>query len=311
MPLYFLTEQDRRLIQSLLEEKRRASKSQARAAAETLWRDAQAPEVYIAKPVSEDGIPGLTPAAGTGSGDFAEPGEGPCDIYQILQGPAQTGTGDAPQLHPVGIHEKTVYNLQSGALPQDWMPVWKTKFGKWLGLGTPEAEIILWELTSGMTYPSTPYQAAYCTAKPVLFDSDTGTYQVDEGASNTVLYHTTTFRSTEAESIGRPVGVPAFHTCDWVNAFKSADSERWEIISRPHGIWRFRLKTELTLLSTMAQGWLCDGSFTETSFYFNVHDPMKVWQGSPNAEEPGDPGYAFFMPDSGTWDILLMKCPTP
>lgn len=104
--------------------------------------DHQSPEVYIAKPQSEDGIPGLTRGEGSNP-DKA--GEGLCDIYRILK----NGSGD-PEIIAIEALEKTVYNLSEDATDQDWLPIHRDKFGNWLttppgsggGLMRIRAEII-------------------------------------------------------------------------------------------------------------------------------------------------------------------------
>jgi hypothetical protein len=96
--------------------------------------DHQAPETYIAKPQTVDGIPKLLPSgSGTGtdvSGSaYDEPGKADCDIYQILI----DGTTGDPELHLIGLN-LTVYNITESDLDQAWIVVTRTKFGKWVAV---------------------------------------------------------------------------------------------------------------------------------------------------------------------------------
>lgn len=134
------SQSDRALLQELLDERRvRRGNVPNRPPTEQTWaegEDHQAPEVYIARPQTSDGIPRLLPTDGsTGTGTdisgslFDEPGKAECDIYQIVDNDT---TGD-PELHNIGLTE-FVHNLSEGDLSQDWIPVARTKFGKWVAL---------------------------------------------------------------------------------------------------------------------------------------------------------------------------------
>lgn len=135
---WIASQDDRAIIQELVDERRvRRGNVPNRTTTEHTWsegEDHQAPEVYIAKPQTSAGIPPLLPTDGTtGTGTdisgslFDEPGKAECDIYQIVDNPT---TGD-PELHNIGLTE-FVHNISLGNLPQDWIPVSRTKFGKWM-----------------------------------------------------------------------------------------------------------------------------------------------------------------------------------
>ena len=104
--------------------------------------DHQAPEVYVAKPQTDAGIPKLLPS-GTGTGtdvsgsSYDEPGVAECDIYQIL---VDATSGD-PELHVIGLN-LNVHNLSASDLEQGWITVIRTKFGKWVAVTADSGETI-------------------------------------------------------------------------------------------------------------------------------------------------------------------------
>lgn len=86
--------------------------------------DHQAPEVYIARPQTAEGIPGLIRGTDPDP-DIA--GVATCDIYRIL-------LNSMGQAEIVGILEldREVYNLSEDSIGQDWIIVHRDKFGYWL-----------------------------------------------------------------------------------------------------------------------------------------------------------------------------------
>jgi len=81
--------------------------------------DPTAPEVYVVKPQSASGIPGLD--------NDDEPGSDTCDIYKL-------DDSDPPALVAVDGFEKKVYNLSESDIDQDWLLAVRTKYGKWIAL---------------------------------------------------------------------------------------------------------------------------------------------------------------------------------
>lgn len=136
------SDQDRKIIQDLIDKhKGQLGNTPSRPPTERSWDEAedhQAPEVYVAKPQTSAGIPKLLATDGTtGTGTdisgslFDEPGKAECDIYKIL---VDSVSGD-PELHSMGL-TKTVHNLSSSDLDQDWILVIRTKAGKWIATST-------------------------------------------------------------------------------------------------------------------------------------------------------------------------------
>jgi len=118
---YFLSEEDRQLLQALL-----AKTDPAYDLHGVDWDGGyQAPECYVAKPAYETGIPALTPGT---EGGYDEPGVATCDIFKII-----TDVGTAgPELQPVDDLDKSVYNISLQAVSQRWIIVIRTKYGKWV-----------------------------------------------------------------------------------------------------------------------------------------------------------------------------------
>lgn len=77
----------------------------------------QAPEVYVAKPQSAEGIPALSPD------DPDVPGKDDCDFYRI---------NDDDELTQITGLEREVFNLTSSTIPQDWFTAVRTKGGAWV-----------------------------------------------------------------------------------------------------------------------------------------------------------------------------------
>lgn len=120
MPLLFLTEDDRRILQDVIEDFRRGSRGGAGRPTEDVGH--QAPECYIARPTSGEGIPVLV----EGDGVPDEPGEGDCDIYKIIDGDS------GPEIEAVPDFSESVYNLSLDVIPQGWTIIHRTKFGRWV-----------------------------------------------------------------------------------------------------------------------------------------------------------------------------------
>lgn len=118
----FLTEKQDKLIQELLDEKRRGLRNpQNRTLAEITWDEGvahQAPEVYIAKTQSEEGLP---PRAGD------VPGYGECDIYQVVK------TGGVDTIVQVPGLIKSVFNFTNSRISaNNYFSIYRDKFGRWV-----------------------------------------------------------------------------------------------------------------------------------------------------------------------------------
>ncbi len=123
MPLIFLTEKDRRLLQEMLDELNRREIETPRQS--DLGReDYQTSECYIAWP-PEGGIPALTIEGDYGPSGNDQPGSAVCDIYWINE----SGTAE---LQVVTDFKKTVYNFSRIAVPQKWTAIHRTKYGRWI-----------------------------------------------------------------------------------------------------------------------------------------------------------------------------------
>lgn len=124
----------------------------------------QAPEVYIAYPVSADGIPGMT---------GIEPGHGECYIYQLVQ--VGTSNDYDKELMLVDGLTKEVYNLAASPIPQMEFPILRDKYGNWL------AAIAGMTLLDGLVVACQGdgwYQvelAEFDPTPPVVFGTGTGT----------------------------------------------------------------------------------------------------------------------------------------
>lgn len=101
----------------------------------------QAPEVYVAD-VPAGGIPGLTLPD--------KPGSATCDIYKI-------NVDVSPEvLVEVVDLSKTVYNLSTTDITEEWVQVTRSKFGAWLasigGGGGTQSEFIRFKIESVTDY---------------------------------------------------------------------------------------------------------------------------------------------------------------
>jgi hypothetical protein len=132
---YFLSPSDHKMVQRLLQRARQGDYDNPRMPPDTNPTLQRSPEVYIARPTEDTGIPALTEEAGTGIGDT--PGSAECDIYRINL---------AGDLEPVGDYSQTVFNLSVVPIPQQWIIVERDKYGAWLAVPDRQFEIIPFEL---------------------------------------------------------------------------------------------------------------------------------------------------------------------
>jgi len=143
-----LTEKDGELLRALLAaERKRLRNTPPRLSSERSsdeGEDHQAPEVYVAFPQEETGIPALEAT------DPPRPGHAKCDIYQIRI----MSDGVTPELIPINEFWKIVYNPFDVPIRQDWIVVVRDKYGKWLVAATPTSESFWARLLtrSGGTY---------------------------------------------------------------------------------------------------------------------------------------------------------------
>lgn len=133
MPLHLLTDTEVNILQRLLDLHRgELAVAPLRSPGESQFNegeDHQAPETYIAF-VPAAGLPALTPDPDTGTAGFAIPGSVSCNIFKIVD--SFVGTADpVPELKAIGI-SKTVYNLNTAGVPEGWISVHRTKFGRWV-----------------------------------------------------------------------------------------------------------------------------------------------------------------------------------
>lgn len=128
MPNFVLSESDVKIIQRLVDQAKNVPiNSQIATDTERSFDEAedhQAPETYIALP-PVNGIPGNS-VAYSGSGLENTPGSAECDIYQIVYKAGEM------ILKPVVNLRRTVYNVGSVGIAQDWIPVSRDKYGRWL-----------------------------------------------------------------------------------------------------------------------------------------------------------------------------------
>ena len=87
-------------------------------------QDHLAPEVYLALPDEDTGIPGMemagtTPAAGD------TPGKAECSMFRI---------GNTGDLEPIFNSVRDVYNISESAIPKQWTIVLRSKGRHWLAV---------------------------------------------------------------------------------------------------------------------------------------------------------------------------------
>jgi hypothetical protein len=133
MAAYFLSDRDRAIIENLLRQHRAGPQTPPRWPSEQYN---QTPDVFIAKPLTDTGIPALERGIGTG---YDLPGYAECKIYKIVW---EYGSG--PQLQPIANATFQVYNVLANDLEQDWIIVQRTKQGFWVATPTATFTSFLW-----------------------------------------------------------------------------------------------------------------------------------------------------------------------
>lgn len=125
MPIITLNENDKNLLQEMLtwwgqQSGRKPPRMANTKTGMTAEGGHMSPEVFIGYPQSAGGIPALTP----GSPDVA--GVGACDIYKI------DDSGGSPELTQISNVSRNVHNLSTDIVPQDYIPIHRTKAGRWI-----------------------------------------------------------------------------------------------------------------------------------------------------------------------------------
>ena len=123
MPSYVLSERDRAILDALIREVE-SGRVNIPIRPPSGWSQVeghQAPEVYLAKPQSANGIPALSPD------DPDVPGTDVCDFY---------GINTDGEIAEIASLSRTVFNLTNEAVQQDWLLVVRTKQGKWIAVAT-------------------------------------------------------------------------------------------------------------------------------------------------------------------------------
>ena len=142
----FWSRDDVRLIQRMLDRERRQTINAQPMQITDRWdqgEDHQAPEVYIARPLTSLGVPGLSVGDGYADydypvdsyGDYFDrdqvPGSALCGIYKLVRSVGSRSFEN--ELVATGRVER-VYNVSTSSLTQDYFPIARDKFGKWLSL---------------------------------------------------------------------------------------------------------------------------------------------------------------------------------
>jgi len=169
MANFFLTEEDKRIVQKALNALRSIRKERK---ASNRKHKFQSPDIYIALPPG-GGIPGLTEAAGTSTDDT--PGSADCTIYRI------DSDGDFEIYEGL---EKTVYNITHVTIPakrgtsDNWIIVIRSKQGKWLAIDAGGDKLYPIELKTTL--------ALFGTATVILLD-DAGAQTAEEETAKDIL----------------------------------------------------------------------------------------------------------------------------
>lgn len=321
MPTAFLpSAKDKAVLQKLIARENRRIEAAPPQVTRLGWLDGtdhHPPEVYVAYPQSATGIPALTRGA---DDDPDEPGSDDCDIYKI--------NPDGELVEPDASFSKVVHNLTTTSLPQDWMTVTRTKYGKWMAIvsGSPNP-IQLFEITSAGVYDVTTKEWYY-TGVPVVFNTDTDLYEVqgdfwdemtweewDElgwsywhefGAEN--LWHPTAFRedlTDDSPSDSAAKTQVNFHVGQRVYVEERAN--RYEIISPPLNEWRFELYNDLAPNGTAQayfRRWTGADWVTDTDIEITVEDRDGKFRGRGKGTYDGFRGVARYWPDSNKWEII-------
>lgn len=151
MPLIFLTEDDRQILLLMVDDyKQRRVNAPGHSFVEA--EDSHAPECYIAWPPS-GGIPALTAVGAVGpDGGNDQPGSATCSIYIIND----MGTAE---LQPIASFDRTVYNLSESKIPQQWIAVQRTKYGKWVAV--TRNQVLLGILDESLSQGSSTTMSVY------------------------------------------------------------------------------------------------------------------------------------------------------
>lgn len=223
MGMFHLNDNDLAILQKVLNDaKGQREEPPRQGTLDQSWNageDHQAPEVYIAKPQTSDGIPKLLPTDGTtgtsediaGNPDFDEPGQAVCDIYRITQNDT---TGD-PELKPISGLVRTVYNIQLGDVAQEWITVARTKFGKWLSL-SPGSITVEWAILNETLNEGSSAIAVIWRGGPTVSDLTSSGEQVTVGAPPLMGEDTGTSAAVDSISSGSWILIVKIGTFWWM-----------------------------------------------------------------------------------------------
>lgn len=157
---YWLTEADRKLLDTLAEERRKTVRGPRYEAPEP--QVYQAPETYVAR-TPTGGIPALTEVDGDDSEDI--PGSAECRIYQVIR----DYEGQQPRLVYLPDEDRVVFNVNLEPIGANrWIVVTRHKMGHWLALAI---------------FPSPSDDDPYVGVDPIYGDTGTGTNPEAGGAS--------------------------------------------------------------------------------------------------------------------------------
>lgn len=158
--VFFLNERQDRLIQELVDAKRKTRLTSPLRDPEPK-QGGQTSDTYVAYPKTTDGIPAM---------DGVTPGVAECDIYRLVE-------GDTATLETMN-ETRMVYNISGNKIDQSWILVDRLKSGQWVVIPTAtsaplmlfktNAEQIVWD-EEGLTAP-------YLNARPIIFNPETQEY---------------------------------------------------------------------------------------------------------------------------------------
>lgn len=184
--LRIFSDDDMRLLQDLVRDKREGRLNAPYRSRHTDsmsdLESPQAPEVYIAYPQESTGIPALTRGNGT-SPDIA--GSAVCEIYQILN------NGSDPEIVAITGKDELVYNISPTAYDQDWVTIYRDKFGRWLttpvpGGGTQIVRAEMLSIDCGMVGNALVLSRP-CGIEKVEGEADDGTIDVFDRTGEFIL----------------------------------------------------------------------------------------------------------------------------
>lgn len=305
-----LNENDKRIIQGLINREKTRVQDKPPRVGRLDWlegTDHHPPETYVAYPQSAGGIPALS--AGTGAGGSDEPGSATCDIYLI--------DADGDLVEPGASFSKTVYNLTTDVLAQDWMTVTRTKYGKWIavvsGSSTP---LVLYEIAGVGAYDATSKEWKY-NGLLVEYNDGNDLWEVEGGTDYKVLWHPTAHRedlTDDAPSDSAANTQVNFYVGQRV--YGQSRGGRIEIVSPPLHEWRFELKDNLepddASATAYPRWWTGAAWVTSTTIEIEVYDPSKGVSSGPiyygrgrqlMGSLDGSIGIAKYWPDSDRWEI--------